>query len=95
MPNPTQDEEIDRILSKALKDYNSYLRNGILGSHIGAEAEVIETAKAALHRLMLKERLDELKRLNRPDLLELDGMHHILSRISGLNSQIEGSKSDE
>lgn len=60
MNSSTQDEEIDRILKSFRGDIIQSIN--MYGENIyNAQDHAQSQAKAALHRLMLKERLDELK----------------------------------
>lgn len=115
MPSPTQDEEVDRILGQMRVDLllSSAMPNGSPGYPHAFESDPVgngaqSRAKAALHRLMLKERRKAVAAAISKDPLECEYGHKVYSHktadgwccacdadIAFLTSQIEGSKSDE
>jgi hypothetical protein len=109
MTSPTQDEEIDRVLLELLPPVIA----GIIGPNglredIDTNASRRARAKAALHRLMLKERREEAELFHKHATSRYYGnwssseqglmeSHRLFAveRYDELTSQIEGSKSDE
>lgn len=101
MNNPTQDEEMDEIL-------NTFGAGVLINNNadlIYGYGDCFDEAKAALHRLMLKERLKQTRRILQHEVdvwkvsrnrsyLESE-IKELKAGIAELSSQIEGSKSDE
>jgi hypothetical protein len=98
MPSPTQDEEIDRILKGFRGDIIQSTH--MYGENIySAQDHAQSQAKTALHRLMLKERREELLEIG---LLahKFEGQDYhcreiadaIDSRIAHVNSKIEETR---
>lgn len=106
MPSPTQDEEIKHILGHCLHPRDDE-KDCIFWQMIGLahrskdedkNRKIFENMQeAALHRLMLKERRDE--NLNWCERVSTLGQairrSQFIVRMGQLDSQIEGSKSDE
>lgn len=104
MPSPTQDEEIESLVNmfieKWLPDHYAHL--------VDTDDNDGQYLRAALHRLMLKERREEAELFHKHATSRYYGnwssseqglmeSHRLFAveRYDELNSQIEGSKSDE